>query len=133
MSEKLDHKRPDLKEKYSGAHSLDEPSSFDEHFEDSPIEEVRASVPPTDDTSLPTATFRAWFWGIIFSCAISFTNQVISNPVELVLKNAQSRQFLTSFFLSYFLYLLVLLVPGKSFDHQSHCGATFGFPCWQAL
>jgi hypothetical protein len=74
MSEKLDHERPDLKEKYSEAHSV--PSSY-EDLEDSPIEEVRASVPPTDDTSLPTATFRAWFWGIIFSCAISFTNQVI--------------------------------------------------------
>jgi hypothetical protein len=45
-------------------------------LEDSPIEEVRASVPPTDDPSLPTATFRAWFWGIVFSAAISFSNQV---------------------------------------------------------
>lgn len=45
-------------------------------LEDSPIEEVRGAVPPTDDTSLPTATFRAWFWGIIFSAAISFSNQV---------------------------------------------------------
>lgn len=45
-------------------------------LEDSPIEEVRASVPPTDDTSLPTATFRAWFWGIVFSASISFSNQV---------------------------------------------------------
>lgn len=44
--------------------------------EDSPIEEVRASIPPTDDPTLPTATFRAWFWGIIFSAAISFSNQV---------------------------------------------------------
>lgn len=45
-------------------------------FEDSPIEEVRASIPPTDDPSLPAATFRAWIWGILFSAAISFTNQV---------------------------------------------------------
>lgn len=44
--------------------------------EDSPIEEVRASIPPTDDPTLPTATFRAWFWGIVFSAAISFSNQV---------------------------------------------------------
>ncbi|ORX62722.1 OPT family small oligopeptide transporter [Hesseltinella vesiculosa] len=56
------------------------------HLEDSPIEEVRASIPPTDDTSLPTATFRAWFWGIVFSLAISFTNQFFwfrANPLTI--------------------------------------------------
>ncbi|KAI7862572.1 OPT family small oligopeptide transporter [Spinellus fusiger] len=55
-------------------------------IEDSPIEEVRASVPPTDDTTLPTATFRAWFWGIVFSIAISFTNQFFwfrANPLTI--------------------------------------------------
>jgi hypothetical protein len=45
-------------------------------LEDSPIEEVRASIPPTDDPTLPTSTFRAWFWGMVFSAAISFSNQV---------------------------------------------------------
>jgi hypothetical protein len=53
-------------------------------LEDSPIEEVRASVPPTDDTSLPTATFRAWFWGIVFSAAISFSNQVCHSSAMLL-------------------------------------------------
>ncbi|OAD76693.1 hypothetical protein PHYBLDRAFT_142208 [Phycomyces blakesleeanus NRRL 1555(-)] len=55
-------------------------------YEDSPIEEVRASVPPTDDTSLPTGTFRAWFWGVCFSAAISFTNQFFwfrANPLTI--------------------------------------------------
>lgn len=51
-------------------------------IEDSPIEEVRASIPPTDDPTLPTATFRAWIWGIIFSAAISFTNQVMKTKKE---------------------------------------------------
>jgi hypothetical protein len=45
-------------------------------LDDSPIEEVRASVPPTDDPTLPTATFRAWVLGVVFSVAISFSNQV---------------------------------------------------------
>ncbi|KAI8074176.1 OPT family small oligopeptide transporter [Gongronella butleri] len=56
------------------------------HIEDSPIEEVRASIPPTDDTTIPTATFRAWFWGIVFSLAISFTNQFFwfrANPLTI--------------------------------------------------
>lgn len=57
-------------------HASDLEKKFDFSVEDSPIEEVRASVPPTDDPTLPTATFRAWFWGIIFSAAISFSNQV---------------------------------------------------------
>ncbi|KAG0917272.1 hypothetical protein G6F33_001645 [Rhizopus arrhizus] len=55
-------------------------------IEDSPIEEVRASIPPTDDPTLPTATFRAWIWGIIFSAAISFTNQFFwfrANPLTI--------------------------------------------------
>lgn len=53
----------------SSVHKIDD-------FEDSPIEEVRASIPPTDDPSIPAATFRAWIWGVLFSAAISFTNQV---------------------------------------------------------
>jgi len=56
--------------------SSDIEKTSDHSIEDSPIEEVRASVPPTDDPTLPTATFRAWFWGIVFSAAISFSNQV---------------------------------------------------------
>ncbi|KAG2213849.1 hypothetical protein INT47_001118 [Mucor saturninus] len=55
-------------------------------LEDSPIEEVRSAIPPTDDPTLPTATFRAWFWGIIFSCAISFSNQFFwfrANPLTI--------------------------------------------------
>ncbi|KAI8387267.1 OPT family small oligopeptide transporter [Blakeslea trispora] len=43
--------------------------------EDSPIEEVRAVVPNTDDPTLPVYTFRMWFLGIIFSCLLSFVNQ----------------------------------------------------------
>jgi hypothetical protein len=42
-------------------------------------------------------------------------------------------RFLKCLFLSFFHILLVLLVSGQSIDYQSHCGATFGFPCWQAL
>ncbi|KAG2195358.1 hypothetical protein INT46_010956 [Mucor plumbeus] len=55
-------------------------------IEDSPIEEVRSSIPPTDDPTLPTATFRAWFWGIVFSAAISFSNQFFwfrANPLTI--------------------------------------------------
>ncbi|KAJ1914080.1 hypothetical protein H4219_004934 [Mycoemilia scoparia] len=55
---------------------LDKKPSFNSELsDDSPIEEVRAAVPPTDDASLPTATFRAWSLGILFTLAVSFVNQ----------------------------------------------------------
>ncbi|OMO50825.1 Oligopeptide transporter OPT superfamily [Corchorus capsularis] len=47
----------------------------DDESELSPIEEVRLTVPNTDDPSLPVWTFRMWFLGL-FSCALlSFLNQ----------------------------------------------------------
>ena len=46
---------------------------FDEH---SPYAEVRASVPNTDDSTLPVDTFRAWFIGLLFVALFSALNQV---------------------------------------------------------
>ena len=43
----------------------------------SPYEEVRASVPNTDVSSLPVETFRAWFLGIFFGSLFGAVNQVI--------------------------------------------------------
>ncbi|KAJ2380327.1 hypothetical protein GGI05_006344, partial [Coemansia sp. RSA 2603] len=42
---------------------------------DSPIEEVRAAVLPTDDPSLPSLTFRSVFLGLVFTLVLSFINQ----------------------------------------------------------
>ncbi len=42
----------------------------------SPYAEVRASVPNTDDPSLPVETFRAYFLGILFGGICSAMNQV---------------------------------------------------------
>ncbi|KAI1321827.1 hypothetical protein EDD11_000103 [Mortierella claussenii] len=75
-----------LKEK---APSVD---SLDEIVEDSPILEVRASVPPTDDPSLPTRTFRAWFLGIFFTIVLAFVNQFFwfrDNPLTIRVMVAQ--------------------------------------------
>ncbi|KAG0240841.1 hypothetical protein BGW41_006596 [Actinomortierella wolfii] len=46
-----------------------------EEEDDSPIEEVRITVPNTDDTSAPCNTFRMWFLGLAFAAAVSFVNQ----------------------------------------------------------
>ncbi|GJJ74323.1 hypothetical protein EMPS_06681 [Entomortierella parvispora] len=74
-----------LNEKALSIDSLDE-------VDDSPILEVRASVPPTDDTSLPTKTFRAWFLGIFFTLVLAFVNQFFwfrDNPLTIRVMVAQ--------------------------------------------
>ncbi|KAG0064933.1 hypothetical protein BGZ90_001983 [Linnemannia elongata] len=66
--------------------------SLDDAIEDSPIEEVRASVPPTDDTTLPTGTFRAWFLGFFFTGLLAFVNQFFwfrENPLTIRVMVAQ--------------------------------------------
>ncbi|GJM86514.1 hypothetical protein PR202_ga02380 [Eleusine coracana subsp. coracana] len=53
-----------------------------EEEESSPVEEVRLTVPSTDDPSLPVWTFRMWTIGV-FSCALmSFLNQFFSYRTE---------------------------------------------------
>ncbi|ORX73559.1 OPT superfamily oligopeptide transporter [Linderina pennispora] len=42
---------------------------------DSPIEEVRAAVLPSDDTSIPSTTFRSLVLGVVFTLVLSFVNQ----------------------------------------------------------
>lgn len=42
---------------------------------DSPIEEVRLTVPITDDPTLPCLTFRTWVLGLISCAALAFLNQ----------------------------------------------------------
>ncbi|KAG0290937.1 hypothetical protein BGZ98_003237, partial [Dissophora globulifera] len=46
-----------------------------EEEDDSPIEEVRLTVPNTDDTSVPCNTFRMWTLGLAFTAVISFINE----------------------------------------------------------
>ncbi|KAH0902374.1 hypothetical protein HID58_041877 [Brassica napus] len=46
-----------------------------EEENDSPIEEVRLTVPITDDPSQPVLTFRTWFLGIISCVVLAFVNQ----------------------------------------------------------
>ena len=47
----------------------------DKEVDDSPIEEVRLTVPITDDPSLPALTFRTWVLGLISCCLLAFLNQ----------------------------------------------------------
>jgi OPT family oligopeptide transporter len=46
-----------------------------EEEESSPVEEVRLTVPSTDDPSLPVWTFRMWSIGLLSCALMSFLNQ----------------------------------------------------------
>ncbi|EXC01175.1 Oligopeptide transporter 4 [Morus notabilis] len=48
----------------------------------SPVEEVRLTVPNTDDKSLPVWTFRMWFLGLLSCALLSFLNQFFSYRKE---------------------------------------------------
>ncbi|KAI9185422.1 hypothetical protein LWI28_007102 [Acer negundo] len=49
-----------------------------EEVNDSPIEEVRLTVPITDDPSQPALTFRTWVLGLASCCLLAFVNQFFS-------------------------------------------------------
>ncbi|KAG0314572.1 hypothetical protein BGZ99_008052 [Dissophora globulifera] len=68
-----------LNEKYdldSAKYNIDlEDHDEFEDEDDSPIEEVRVTIPNVDDPNLPYNTFRMWSLGLFWTCVISFVNQ----------------------------------------------------------
>ena len=64
--------------------NLREGSTIDED-EQSPIEQVRLTVPTTDDISLPVWTFRMWTLGLLSCALLSFLNQFFSYRKETLI------------------------------------------------
>ncbi|KAF8729164.1 hypothetical protein HU200_017747 [Digitaria exilis] len=60
----------------------DEEGVPDGEEETSPIEQVRLTVPSTDDPSLPVWTFRMWTIGLASCALLSFLNQFFSYRSE---------------------------------------------------
>ncbi|OIW16405.1 hypothetical protein TanjilG_19121 [Lupinus angustifolius] len=63
-----------------------------DEIDDSPIEQVRLTVPITDDPTQPALTFRTWFLGLASCLLLSFVNQFFSfrtNPLYLSSVSAQ--------------------------------------------
>ncbi|CAO2202324.1 unnamed protein product [Urochloa humidicola] len=57
-----------------------------EEVDDCPIEEVRLTVPVTDNPALPALTFRTWFLGLISCALLAFSNQFFGyrqNPLYI--------------------------------------------------
>lgn len=58
----------------------------------SPVEEVRLTVPTTDDPTLPVWTFRMWFLGLFSCMLLSFLNTFFSyrqNPLIISMISVQ--------------------------------------------
>lgn len=66
----------------------------EEEENDSPIEEVRLTVPITDDPTLPCLTFRTWFLGIISCAALGFVNQFFTYRQNALSVTSVSAQIL---------------------------------------
>ncbi|KAI5427023.1 variant 3, OPT super, partial [Lathyrus oleraceus] len=68
-------------------------SEKDEYsINDSPIEQVRLTVPITDDPSQPALTFRTWFLGLTSCVLLAFVNQFLgyrTNPLKITSVSAQ--------------------------------------------
>ncbi|XP_024157372.1 oligopeptide transporter 1 [Rosa chinensis] len=65
---------------------------IDDEVNDNPIEEVRLTVPITDDPSQPTLTFRTWVLGILSCAILAFVNKFFSyrrNPLSVESASAQ--------------------------------------------
>ena len=64
----------------------DDSSEKVEEVDDCPIEEVRLTVPITDDPTLPALTFRTWFLGLLSCALLAFSNQFFGyrqNPLYI--------------------------------------------------
>ncbi|KAG2682626.1 hypothetical protein I3760_11G199900 [Carya illinoinensis] len=64
----------------------------EEEVNDSPIEQVRLTVPPTDDPTQPALTFRTWVLGLISCALLAFVNQFFGyrqNQLQVTSVSAQ--------------------------------------------
>ncbi|KAL2245042.1 UNVERIFIED_CONTAM: Oligopeptide transporter 5 [Sesamum indicum] len=66
----------------------------EDEVSDSPIEEVRLTVPITDDPTLPCLTFRTWVLGILSCAALAFLNQFLGYRQNAISVTSVSAQIL---------------------------------------
>lgn len=65
---------------------------IDEEVHESPIEQVRLTVPTTDDPTMPCLTFRTWVLGLVSCSLLAFLNQFFGyrqNPLYVSSLSAQ--------------------------------------------
>lgn len=76
--------------------NISDPNSTTDDYElnDSPIEQVRLTVPINDDPSLPALTFRTWVLGLLSCCTLSFVNQFFGYRQNQLYVSSVSAQIL---------------------------------------
>ncbi|XP_065853763.1 oligopeptide transporter 1-like [Euphorbia lathyris] len=96
-----------------------------EEENDSPIEQVRLTVPITDDPELPCLTFRTWFLGIISCTLLAFANQFFvfrQNPLYISSVAAQIAVLPIGKFMAASLPDKVVRVPGTKWSFSLNPG-----------
>lgn len=66
----------------------------EDEIDDNPIEEVRLTVPITDDPNEPVLTFRTWTLGLISCCLLAFVNQFFGYRTNQLSVGSVSAQIL---------------------------------------
>lgn len=74
--------------------NLDSKEEEDED-EECPIEQVRLTVPETDDPTVAALTFRTWFLGIITCVMLSFSNQFFGYRQNSLVVSSVAAQIVT--------------------------------------
>lgn len=68
---------------------------LDDRNDESPVEQVRLTVPNTDDPTLPVWTFRMWTLGILACALLSFLNQFFEYRTQPLIITAICAQIAT--------------------------------------
>ncbi|KAF3796787.1 Oligopeptide transporter 5 [Nymphaea thermarum] len=94
-------------------------------MEDSPIEQVRLTVPNTDDPSLPALTFRTWTLGLISCVLLAFLNQFFAyrkNQITITSLAAQIVSLPLGRLMAAKLPKKMIRVPGTSWEFSLNPG-----------
>ncbi|KAL8461706.1 hypothetical protein ACS0TY_032985 [Phlomoides rotata] len=92
---------------------------------DSPIEEVRLTVPITDDPTLPCLTFRTWVLGTLSCAALAFLNQFFGYRQNFLSITSVSAQILVlplGKFMAATLPTKVIHIPGTKWSFTMNPG-----------
>ncbi|XP_058003120.1 oligopeptide transporter 1 [Hevea brasiliensis] len=96
-----------------------------EDVNDSPIEQVRLTVPITDDPKLPCLTFRTWVLGVISCALLAFLNQFFvyrQNPLYISSVAAQIAVLPIGKFMAASLPNKIIYVPGTKWSFSLNPG-----------
>ncbi|GLT60566.1 hypothetical protein SLA2020_333280 [Shorea laevis] len=91
----------------------------------SPIEQVRLTVPTTDDPTLPVWTFRMWFLGILSCVLLSFLNTFFgyhTEPLVITMISIQVATLPIGKFLAKVLPRTKFHIPGTTWEFSLNAG-----------